>query len=374
MKILIIQKRMDSKGGSELQSIKIAKELSMKGHDVHFWSHNINYDIYPDLNFFSKKLKSFNLSPKSNWFFSLISIIKDLCPDIIYTRDTRRVFVYTFISHLVKVPLVYNINHDVKEMPYTLPQLNRIISRDSKLYGFFPFWAIFGYFTTKSYPYISKIVTQTNLQKDFLNSKNIDSVTVYNGIKLPSAKKESDKRRCLILWIGSLKKEIKRPHIFLQIAKNCGHLDVDFKYCGALTKDKTYNRYLMENSKNISNFEYLGELSQDEVYKLLEKSYLLINTSKVESFPNTFVEAWVRGVPVISKSVNPDNFLTNSCFGFKESNISGIIAKIEYLIKHPYKYDQISKETESISHRIFGLDRVIDKYVSTFNNIVGSKI
>tara|TARA_B100000029_G_scaffold515301_1_gene621615 strand:+ start:3350 stop:4453 length:1104 start_codon:yes stop_codon:yes gene_type:complete len=364
---------MDSIGGSEIQSIKLAKKFSQKDNQVFFWSYNVDFDIYPELNSTSKHIRFLKSSLNSKWFFSLINTIKDVKPDVIYTRDTRRVFAYNFISRLVRVPLIYNINHDVRVMPYNISQLKKIVTSKSKSYGHFPAWAVFGYFTTRSYVSLSKVVTQTNLQSDFLKSKNIDSTTIYNGIKLPSIRNKSEKRRRLILWVGSLKKEIKRPHIFLQIAKYCEHLDVDFKYCGGLSNDKIYNRYLMENSKNISNIEYLGELTQEEVYKLLDKSYLLINTSKFESFPNTFIEAWVRGVPVISKSVNPDNFLKNSCFGFKETNISGIIRKIEYLITHPDKYNQISKETKSLSHQIFDLDIVVDKYLSTFSKVIESQ-
>ena len=39
------------------------------------------------------------------------------------------------------------------------------------------------------------------------------------------------------------------------------------------------------------------------------KSKILINTSSFEGFPNTFVQAWANGVPVISLKVDPDNII-----------------------------------------------------------------
>tara|TARA_B100001250_G_C19777150_1_gene780098 strand:- start:21 stop:1139 length:1119 start_codon:yes stop_codon:yes gene_type:complete len=363
---MFVQKRMDSRGGSEIQSIKLAKKFSQRGHQIFFWSHNVDFEIYPELKASPQIIKLLKSHSNSKWLFSLINEIKIIKPDIVYTRDTRRLFVYTIICRLLSVPLIYNINHDVKAMPYNLSQLNNIIYRDSRAYGFFPMWAVFGYFATKCYPYLSKMVSQTNSQREFLNSKKIDSITIYNGHELPSSLTNLRSERRIIAWVGSLKKEIKRPHLFLLISKNCRHLEFGFKYCGNLTDNKSYIEYLMKTTKILGNVEYLGELSVSEVGDLLEKSYIMINTSKVESFPNTFIEAWSRGVPVISLSVDPDNIISEEGLGFKESNITGIIDKIEYLLRNADQYNDISKKARNFAIKNFDLDIIADKYISTF--------
>jgi glycosyltransferase involved in cell wall biosynthesis len=54
------------------------------------------------------------------------------------------------------------------------------------------------------------------------------------------------------------------------------------------------------------NLEYLGEKSQDEVNELLARAHIYVNTSLFEGFANTFIQAWMRDVAVVSLHVNPD--------------------------------------------------------------------
>ena len=48
---------------------------------------------------------------------------------------------------------------------------------------------------------------------------------------------------------------------------------------------------------------------------LLARSHLLGNTSLHEGFPNTFIRAWMRAVPVASLQVNPDGVLDRASVG-----------------------------------------------------------
>jgi glycosyltransferase involved in cell wall biosynthesis len=63
------------------------------------------------------------------------------------------------------------------------------------------------------------------------------------------------------------------------------------------------------------NVDYRGALSQSAVNSLLEETDLLVNTSDHEGFSNTFIQAWMRRVPVVSLRVDPDRLLSRGGLG-----------------------------------------------------------
>jgi glycosyltransferase involved in cell wall biosynthesis len=84
---------------------------------------------------------------------------------------------------------------------------------------------------------------------------------------------------------------------------------------GTGTGDARWAQELLRRIKTTPNIEYLGARSQAEVNKLLARSHLFINTSLHEGFPNTFIQAWMREVPVVSLHVDPDGLLEKNQIG-----------------------------------------------------------
>ena len=62
---------------------------------------------------------------------------------------------------------------------------------------------------------------------------------------------------------------------------------------------------LHQQMKLLPNLDYLGEQPIERVNSEIAASDVLVTTS-YEGFPNTFIQAWLRGVPVVSNGVDPD--------------------------------------------------------------------
>ncbi|MCA1656367.1 MAG: glycosyltransferase, partial [Actinobacteria bacterium] len=54
---------------------------------------------------------------------------------------------------------------------------------------------------------------------------------------------------------------------------------------------------------------------RDELIALYARAVAVVNTSGFEGFPNTFMEAWACGVPVLSLSVDPDGVIERHGLG-----------------------------------------------------------
>ena len=58
-----------------------------------------------------------------------------------------------------------------------------------------------------------------------------------------------------------------------------------------------------------ANVRYLGELPHAAAWARMRRARLLANTSPLEGFSNTMLEAWAAGTPVVSLAANPDDLL-----------------------------------------------------------------
>lgn len=210
--------------------------------------------------------------------------------------------------------------------------------------------------------HMTKILCQTNYQKDVL----------YNNCKLRSELLEnlweinndsySERNIFKVIWIANIKK-LKRPEIYLDLVDQYNSKysnNVQFYLVGALQNTK-YQELIKQYSNKYSNFFYLGKKKYFEIDQLLKEMCLLVNTSIYEGFSNTFVQAWLKGVPVISFGVNPDYILTKKNVGFVVKDIDKAICIIRELTVNQEKYTEMSKNCIRFSKNKFSPKNVYDK-------------
>jgi glycosyltransferase involved in cell wall biosynthesis len=184
------------------------------------------------------------------------------------------------------------------------------------------------------------IITQTRQQQQALAQKygRTDAIVVRNFHPTPSetasdAATSGQIKR--VVWIGNLK-PLKNPEAFIRLAgRFTDRPDIEFLMVGG-RQGKT--EWLSANDAMIAAvpaLRYLGERSQEEVNALLETSYLLVNTSDYEGFPNTFIQAWMRAVPVVSLTVNPDGLLDGHGIGAVCGSEEALFATLRRFLDDP---------------------------------------
>jgi glycosyltransferase involved in cell wall biosynthesis len=90
--------------------------------------------------------------------------------------------------------------------------------------------------------------------------------------------------------------------------------DVQFEFVGRVT-DAEGRRIHAELNRR-PNVALLGPLPRRETLERIASSKVLINTSPYEGFPNTFLEAWAIGTPVISLHIDPGGVIQKHGLGY----------------------------------------------------------
>ena len=91
----------------------------------------------------------------------------------------------------------------------------------------------------------------------------------------------------------------------------------------------------MSAIQSTSNLEYLGPKSQREVNALLARAHVYVNTSTFEGFANTFIQAWMREVAVVSLQVDPDGVLADESVGIYAGSEDKLLCAVRSLLEDP---------------------------------------
>lgn len=116
------------------------------------------------------------------------------------------------------------------------------------------------------------------------------------------------------VWISHLR-PVKQIEKFLDLAAALP--DLRFAVAGAENGDvpEAQRRAVARRMAALPNLDYHGILAREQVAELLAGSRVLVNTSAHEGYPNTMLEAWAQGVPVVSLGVDPHGVITSESLG-----------------------------------------------------------
>ena len=182
-----------------------------------------------------------------------------------------------------------------------------------------------------------RTITQTEQQARLLfeNFGRRPDAVISNFHPLPEEKRGPDEP-LRIVWVANFKR-IKQPDAFVRLANSLRGLErVQFVMIGAPASgedEAQWNYALRQQIASLPNLTHLGQLSQAEVNEQLNGAFAFVNTSIYEGFPNTFIQAWMREVPVISLAVNPDDILDRASVGIHARTEQGLMEAVRRLVE-----------------------------------------
>ena len=153
----------------------------------------------------------------------------------------------------------------------------------------------------------SHIIAQTSRQERVLRERfgREAAAVVRNFQPLPARLPSKAGTPVEVFWVANIK-EVKRPELFVQLAEAfSGRNDLKFTMAGRPSPLRQRYRPLMERIARTANLEYLGELPIEAVNQRMAQAAIHVNTSSVEGFPNTFIQAWANGAVVVTLGVDP---------------------------------------------------------------------
>ena len=168
-------------------------------------------------------------------------------------------------------------------------------------------------------------------------------------------------REKTVLWAGNLGSR-KRPELFIDLSAMC-HPDIRFRLLGGRGEREGFRKKLVSAGPNL---EWKGHIPFGENLLWFDRASLFVNTTEQgkEGFPNTFIQAWLRGIPVLSLEVDPDGVIAKNELGYVTGNLERMKELIEKFLSDFELYQTFSRRVRAFAEERFLISRAVDDFMS----------
>ena len=335
------------KGGAEYQ-YKIMEPYLNKKYSIYYLFRHptpLHEKKYITYNYMFRKNYNPNLYTDVHVIYRLI---RKLSPDIIYTQGVH--YIGAIGVHYAKsnnIPMVLHIasRRDVENSKY-----------QPGIKGVFDFlYHNIAKYVIKN---VSKIICQAEYQNVLIQSNFGKSYNLLLPNFHPTPENIVNKTLpTKIVWVANFK-PLKQPEIFLELADRFqDNHDIKFIMIGKPTLG-AWQRRLSDKMNRLSNLEYRGELSIDEVNKVLSESHIFVNTSQYEGFPNTYIQAWMRKVPVIALNSDPDDVIKTKGIGFHSNTFDQMVQDVKKLVENNKLREEMGERSQKFAFSNFSTSNI----------------
>jgi glycosyltransferase involved in cell wall biosynthesis len=204
------------------------------------------------------------------------------------------------------------------------------------------------------------VLSQTPEQRQALlknfrrDSRVVVSMTESSGRRLGF-----EERDIGVLWVGNIR-ALKRPELILEAARKLPQLEFHI-IGGPMPGSESLFEQVRAAALAIPNVRFHGPVPYHQVGQFYERARVFVGTSEVEGFPNTYLQAWARGTPVVA-FLDPDQLIARHGMGLAVSCVAQLCTAISTLYGDPVSWLATSRRSTNYMDERFDLARMVAPY------------
>jgi glycosyltransferase involved in cell wall biosynthesis len=168
-----------------------------------------------------------------------------------------------------------------------------------------------------------------------------------------------------VLWVGRVCR-VKRPDRLVEMADACPGLQFDV---AGPVYDDAYAQSVAQAAAARPNITMHGAVPRARMPALYRKASVLCCTSDYEGFPNTFLEAWSHGLPVVS-TVDPDGLISGRELGRIADGPATLLQAIRELLGQDSLYQRVSGQARSYYTGHHTMEAVLPQFETLFSGLI----
>ena len=209
----------------------------------------------------------------------------------------------------------------------------------------------------------SILVQSVTQQRAMLKNYGRQSTVTRSFVAKPRSSDSGRLKDVDVLWVSNIR-QIKRPDRLLALAREMPR--VRFHMAGGPSPgEEDLYRSTEHEARGVANLEFHGAIPYLDIGLLFDRAKVFANTSDLEGFPNTFLQAWVRGIPVVTM-FDPDGVVRRKGLGSSHSSLEDMAAGLAKMLDSADAYQQASYASLEFMGEHHDEEKILAIYLEAF--------
>lgn len=353
--------RGNAGGGAQLQQILIGRELSTRGHDVFFVEYETDHTEEGEFDGIEvvaiPRPTGSEVGRAVDVFSNTRRVLRRLEPDVCYRRVLDfSILPLSLCCRFGDRRFVYGVAHDdeLTDDPHMLA---------GRVKGSRPYRLLNRRALSAASAVIAQNRHQYELATDTLSTTVKQIPNCYPDD--PAAPLEWEYESPVVFWAARFH-DWKQPDLVADLAESIP--DATFLMAGGPGDESLY-QHLKQRAESIDNLVLTGHIPISEIDRYFASADVFLNTSTAEGFPNTFLQAWVHGTPVVSLGVDPDGILQSSEIGlFANGSEETLRDHLLQITTNDTQRERLGDESRAYYESNHTVSEIANRYEDVFAN------
>jgi glycosyltransferase involved in cell wall biosynthesis len=208
------------------------------------------------------------------------------------------------------------------------------------------------------------VLVQTRHQQELMRRNyGIESSIAGLAIQPGHSERAFTERDIDALWVSNMRR-VKRPDVLLSVADQLPR--VSFHMIGGTVNGaESFFETVRAQAASRSNVTFHGAVAYRDVSSFYGRARVFVNTSDVEGFPNTYLQAWASGTPVVA-FFDPDRVIEREGLGAAVRTSDEMTAAVRRLTNDETEWRAARERCLAFIERHYSEDLILQPYLQSF--------
>lgn len=201
------------------------------------------------------------------------------------------------------------------------------------------------------------------------NNYGVDSRMATMLVEPQNEERAFAERDVDVLWVNNLR-GFKRPDLMVELARRMPHLKMHMIGGPQGGAEQLYED-TRRDADALPNLVFHGRVPYHDVNAFYERAKVFVNTSDSEGFPNSYLQAWRRGTPLVA-FFDPDSTIADNGLGAVPKSMDEMVEAVSSLTSDAHAWAQVSARCRRYMDECYGDDKVLVPYLAVVREAVAA--